>query len=198
MGKLSDFNLQIYIDKYKTNTFMETGTGTGSGIQYAIKFPFAEINSCEIDVAQAHALSTAFSFDKRVHIYPYDSERFLTELLSKRSPEFPILFFLDAHFPGADLGKASFDAEKNIDIRLPLEKELELISMFRPKMNDVIIIDDLRIYEKGPFKGGNMEDYGVEHCAKYIGLDFVKKIYDTSHNFTKIYEDSGYLILEPK
>jgi hypothetical protein len=198
MGVLKDFNLQTYIDKFKTEAFIETGTGTGTGVQYAMSFPFQSIDSCEIDEIQAKHLSQRFAYDPRVTIWPKESSAFLTEVLSKASPNMPMLFFLDAHFPGADLGKAEFDAEKNIDVRLPLEKEVELISMFRPNMKDVIIIDDLRIYEKGPFQGGNMGDYGVEHCAKYIGLDFVEKIFQNSHTFEKLYKDSGYLILQPK
>ncbi len=198
MGQLKDFDLQKYIKDFSTNLFVETGSGTGTGIEYAMKFPFHSIDSCEIDLEQADKLTKRYSHDKRVTIWPKESSRFLTEFLSKTSPAFPILFFLDAHFPGADLGKAKFDAEPNLDIRLPLEKELLIIDMFRPESKDVIIIDDVRIYEKGPFSGGNMIDYGVEHCANYTGLDFVSKIFQDTHNITKSYKDSGYLVLEPK
>ncbi len=108
---------------------------------------------------------------------------------------FNAIFWLDAHFPGVDLGFASYDAEVNLDTRLPLERELDVIHRVRGGFQDVILIDDLRIYEKGPFEHGNMDRVGQGDVAKY-GLEFLEK-FRKRYTIEKIYRDEGYIVLSP-
>ena len=76
----------------------------------------------------------------------------------------PTLWWLDAHFPGADYGDAGYGAEEDIDKRLPMEKELKIMVQNRDLSNDIIFMDDLRIYVDRDFVAGSWvhkENYTV-------------------------------------
>jgi hypothetical protein len=106
----------------------------------------------------------------------------------------PSLFFLDAHFPGADFGYKTYEEEKNKDIRIPLEKELETLKKFKFINKSYLIIDDLRIYEDGPFENGIWDKrflLGGEN------IDFIY-YYKETHFIEKNYQKQGFIILKPK
>lgn len=71
-----------------------------------------------------------------------------------------------------------------------------MIKSLRPNFNDVIIVDDLRIYETGPFKGGNMPDNIIPPAKRNI--DFVYELFSKSHDIIKLYDDHGYIVIVPK
>lgn len=197
MGTLNKFNLNEYITKFDTQVFVETGLGTGNSFNYARQFSFNKLYSCDIDNL-AITKYNADSNDSRLTIFGQSSEIslpiFLQEIENSSSN---ILFWLDAHFPNETNG-AAYDQEQDLNIRLPLEKELNLIFQERIRKNftkDVIIIDDLRIYKDQKYSGGSMKEIGLDHIAKY-GLDFLDN-YKPTHNFIEILDDQGYLILEP-
>lgn len=194
MGALKTFDLQQYINKYNTKVFVETGTGQGHSLTFAGQFQFNQLFSTEIIKSQVDKLRIAFCRDIRTAILHGNSYEILEWLLPKISDN--IFFWLDAHYPGADLGLKSFDAEQNIDIRLPLEKELDVIYRLRKNHKDIILCDDLRIYEKCPQGIDNMDDIGCGHIKKY-GLDFLDKFKET-HIINKIYREEGYIEILPK
>ena len=84
----------------------------------------------------------------------------------------------------------------NKDIKLPLRKEIELIKKLRPGFNDVILIDDLRIYETGPYKSGNMPDNILAPSVRNV--DFVTEAFAKSHNIQRSFLEEGYLLVLPK
>lgn len=194
MGQLYKFNLQEYIDKYNILTFVETGSGCGQGIEHAKKFDFKEIISSEIIAPHANQLRNRFSSDSRIKILTGNSSVILEEILP--SIKTNILFWLDAHYPGADIGYANYETEKDIDVRLPLEKEIQVIHKLRKNFNDVILCDDLRIYEHGPFESKNMDETGHGNIKKY-GLNFLEKLKE-KYNIIKHYQNEGYLEILPK
>ena len=49
---------------------------------------------------------------------------------------------MDAHFPGADFGLASYGDVEDMDERLPLQKELENNVKNKEVTNDDIVIDE--------------------------------------------------------
>lgn len=194
MGNLNKFNIQSYIEKYKTLTFVETGSGEGKGIEVARKHDFYQIFSTEILESQVFKLNAYFSKDPKICIMKGNSFSILEKILPKIKTN--ILFWLDAHYPGADLGLAKYDDEKDIDIRLPLEKEIETIFNLRKEFQDVILCDDLRIYENGPFESKNMDEIGCGNIKKY-GLEFLNKL-NNKYIITKHYQDEGYLEITPR
>lgn len=196
MGSINYFNLQGIKDRYKLDVFFETGLGYGTSLRYAQNFDFKKLFSTEIIVAQAEKLIPEFSEDSRVEILIGDSPVSLEATIPKIEG-MNCLWFLDSHLPGGDCGYNAYDAEQNLDIRLPLERELDIIYRTRVGTHrDVIICDDLRLYEDAPYEGGNLNEMGLGHLTKY-GTEFLKK-FEKSHVITKLYCDTGYIVMEPR
>jgi hypothetical protein len=106
-----------------------------------------------------------------------------------------ILFWLDAHFPGADGRLTDYNHEPNDSIRCPLENELESIKSIRAGREDVFLIDDLRIYERGPFATGDLP----EHIRRPAGdgVEFAYRLFSDTHHILKLFDDDGYLLMLP-
>jgi hypothetical protein len=195
MGELFFFPLGKLIEIFKCDTFFETGTGFGFGVHFARMFPFRNIFSVEILASEGARLRAPFSSDRRIQLFAGRS----TEIMSQVLPQIQgnIIFWLDAHFPGAHHHLQGYDAERDLDTRLPLEKELALIKQLRPGKRDVILIDDLRIYEKDNYEWGNMSDYGQEALGKYDSK-FLYTMFEETHTAQKFLNHTGYLALLPK
>ena len=72
--------------------------------------------------------------------------------------------------------------------------ELEIINSSRPSHGDVIIIDDLRIYENGPFESGNTPDWAETLAPEEKNIDFVDRIFP-NRVVQRDYRREGYLII---
>lgn len=194
MGSINRFNLNKIIKDYNTIYFFETGTGQGTSIEYAVKSPFKKIISTEIIPQLAEKASKKFTSFENVSILESDSIKALEEELPKLDKN--CIFWLDAHFPGADAGLKEYDATSDESIRLPLEKEINLIKKMRIGFDDVFIIDDLRIYENGLYQHGNAP---ADTRPRYHrNIDFIYQQFSQSHLITKLYLDEGYLLLFPR
>lgn len=182
---------------HKTLYLIETGTGLGESIKFA-KDCFRMNYTIEVMPEIYEKAKIELGSETNVMLICNDSKRGLKQILEsdKVLHTEPILFFLDAHFPGADFGLADYDAGYDDDLRIPLKQELETISRLRGDYlkNDVFIIDDLRIYEEGPFEAGNWE-----HRDKLggKGIDFVYDLFAETHYIEKDYRYQGFIILKP-
>jgi hypothetical protein len=194
MGSIKKFDLNRIIQEYKTPFFFETGTWKGDSVVYARQSPFEKIISAEIIPELAAAAGERFKSDSKVKIVTGDS----ASVLEKELPGLygNCLFWLDAHFPGADAGLTTFEAETNEEVRLPLQTELEIIKKSRAKYKDVLIIDDLRIYEEGPYENGNAPVDTLP--KKNRSIRFINEYFDDSHIILKSWLDEGYILLFPK
>ncbi len=190
MGLLTRFNLSDYKDH---KIFVETGTHYGDAVDYALGFHFEQIHTIEIDPFLYKRLIGKYNpLPLSLELHLGASRDIFPTLLPGLSET---VFWLDAHFPCADDRRAGYGDEKDIELRLPLEKELRQIKKYKDISGDVFLIDDLRIYEDGPFAAGNWVDrlkFGGD------GIEFVEEILGDTHTITKRYEDQGYLIATPK
>ncbi len=195
MGTLRDFRLE----QFNSNVFFETGTGRGDSLKYALEGNFERIYSVELDVRTYLRYSLPLrlrSLFRNVTLLNSSSIHALKEYIPRLSPDDRVLFFLDAHYPGEHSGHFSgYKAEQDRDRRLPLERELEVIRKFREACDDVIIVDDLRIYENGPFEDGNTPDWAETLNPKEKNIDFVNRIFP-GRQIRKDYRKQGYLIIE--
>lgn len=195
MGELYLHNLDDYITKYGCSVFVETGTGKGVGLSTALKFPFKKLYSIEIMESLFLECLEKFKED-RVEILNESSIEGLKVVLEKIEEESSAFFWLDAHFPGADFHLNSYDyLIDQPKLHKPLKNEIQIISGGRDTSKDVFIIDDLQIYEEGPYELLNQE-----FVNKYgsFGLDFIEDCFSESHTFTRDYRHQGFLILTPK
>lgn len=195
MGTLNDHNLHAYKDKHNTSVLVETGTGQGVAIVYALKADcFDSIYSIET-VRQLFQGNLHLQIDNpQVNLHEGISVDCLPRILKEVSAEKPILFWLDAHFPGADFGMCAYDMFKGDEkIHAPLRLELESIVKHRPSYTkDVFIIDDYALYRR---EGSKL----INHPG-YIGggIDFIRNMFESTHTLVIDPRDNGYIILEPK
>src|SRR5512147_2076282 len=118
MGTLRFFNLQAMMEAHGCRSLFETGTGIGDGVAYASYFHFDRIWSVEIHPDIAATARERFGGDARIEVINATSEEALARVLPTVPRDASILFWLDAHFPGADFGLASYQDEKDADRRL--------------------------------------------------------------------------------
>jgi len=59
----------------------------------------------------------------------------------------------------------------------------------------VFILDDLRIYEDGPYEYGNWD---LRKFIPNLNLDFLNDIVSKTHTISKDMRHQGFLILTPK
>ena len=197
MGALSRFDLARMSTQYGLLHFVETGTGIGQSLAYACRFGFRTLWSCEIEASLAFRAVAVFAQDRRVTIWERESQNFLEHTCRVIPDDEPVLFWLDAHFPGADYGIRGYGAEKNEAIRLPLPSELEIIARYRPDGRDVILCDDLRVWIDAPFASGNLPESVRPFCPRERSAEMFERVLGTTHTVTLRYEDEGYVMLTP-
>jgi hypothetical protein len=80
---------------------------------------------------------------------------------------------------------------------MPLKVELELISRVRPSAKDVIIVDDLNLYEDGPFENGVINNNYANIPASVRDLKFITSLFP-GKEILRNFQDEGYLIIRPR
>ena len=207
MGNINIFNLNELIEKNNASVFIETGTLYGDGITHALKFGFKKIISIEIIPEVAENARQKFKDHSNVEIITGHSTDVLKSILPNIKEN--IVFWLDAHFPGCDANIKTYDEIKKLDYshNLPLEDELNLISERVLNYKDVLICDDLWIYED--VTKGKLTDFNT-HCKLHnhnIRLEEINQGKDLSilyrkfgntHEFKKVYREQGFVIVYPK
>lgn len=194
MGSIKKFNLSRIIKEYNTTYFFETGTWKGDGVAYAARSPFKKILSSEIIPEIAEKAIERFKTDNRVSILTGNSTDVLASNIGKLDGN--CVFWLDAHFPGAEEGINKYNDFEDEKVKLPLAEEIRLISEQRKNYQDVILIDDLRIYEEGPYKSGNLPDNVLP--PKIRNVNFLNEYFGKTHIVLKSFENEGYAMLFPK
>lgn len=204
MGDLRTFDIDGLVKKFNLLAFVETGTFQGDTVEFC-REKFLSVDSIEIDEFLVEQARVRFKDYPRVKIWSGSSSVVLRSVLDGHSLN--TLFWLDAHFPGADKGASPYTAEANLDTRLPLEKELAIVKDHCRRCRDVVVIDDLRVYEDGPFEGGTIEDHFRNHVPPLTrrdlvgdkNSDFIYEIFkELDYECSKDYRHQGYLIFQPK
>ena len=124
--------IKEYARKYQCPIFFETGTYKGDMIQ-AVKHDFKQIYSVELSESLYQKAKLRFQNDPHVILCQGDSGKVLAETLKQISK--PCLFWLDAHYSGANTAKGEKFS--------PIVEEITPILNHCVK-NHVILIDDAR------------------------------------------------------
>ena len=187
MGFLGYFDLNKFLKHCPY--FIETGLGGGAGIIHAKQFPFKKLYSMEtIDVIYESGKAALEPLDDRIEIFQGTSIEILPDLLLKIPQEEGIVFWLDAHYPGADYGIGTHKDAYPADVKFPLVEELDIISKTRSLNNCIIICDDYRIYKEGKYDNGVLP----EHADSRYGEVVMPKHYDVEVHCAH----EGYLVLK--
>lgn len=201
MGELVIFDLQPYITKYNCKNYVETGTGMGVCLGHAVKYNFDKFYSIELDGELVEAANRKFPQDNVNVIHDYSSKG-LAELVPTLPQDIPVFFFLDAHFPGADFHKITY--EESIrefkEEAFPLLNEIKIIKEHRDISKDVFIIDDWKLYDDTL----NYEFPGWKYktLQEELGLtttsDTITDEFEQTHNWEINLRHQGFLIATPK
>lgn len=195
MGELFLHDLNGYISN-GNKTFVETGTGKGTGIEYAKKHDFTKLYSIEIMEVLYQECVRKFGGDDRINLINDNSIDGLSGILPIIKNE-KTVFWLDAHFPGADFQLGGYDDEHPKHIKNPLEAEINIITTNKDTSQDVFILDDLGLYEPGKYQMSNAK---LKEYREKLGLNnqFIYDKFQDTHNIRKDFRHQGFLIMEPK
>lgn len=157
--------LKLLRDDYtKYSTFVESGTNNGLTI-FSMEQFFQTLYTIEIDKALYDSTKAKYHGNKITFLLG-DSTKVLPTILPKIGDA---IFFLDGHWSSCNTGRGDKDC--------PLLEEMALInSMFAG--NSIVIIDDCRLFGKGPASGHN-EDWTDISSDKIINIckDRLKDMY---------------------
>lgn len=182
MGSLTRFNPY----RYKCDLYIEIGTGSGSCLSWAIQsMCFKEYYSVDLDKEFVLKAQQKYPI---ANIASGRSVDLIEHWLKKLNNNHKILFFLDAHFPGADFNGEKYDV--SAPNAVPLEEELLLIKKYRQNCSDYIICDDARIYKQDNYQNGNTEWLQVPG-----GIDFIYNIFPNSKISIDL-SDEGYILID--
>lgn len=183
MGYLTSFDLR----SFGCDVLVETGTGLGTSLIAAASAGcFDRLYSCDVDRPLVYAARIKVPQARiGTGLSTVCLARWLAEDLRA---EDRVLFFLDAHFPGADFRGQPYTFD--IDHAVPLREELELIRRHRPSARDVIICDDARVYVEGQYAHGP-SPFGLVPG----GMDFVYDLFPRDH-VSIDYRDEGYIVID--
>ena len=206
MGLLREHKLTDYIDRYNLKYYFETGTGKAECLEYALRYPFEEYWTVDIDEDLIEESFKKFkNMSKNINLLIGKSTDILDEYVPQIPKESPTLFYLDAHFPGADFQKCTYEESirEHKKDAFPLEEEVDVILEKRDISKDVFIIDDLVLYEEGDFeclKVGCVWEYGwlQEELDLKTDSKFLYEKFEKTHDFKKDLRSQGYLIITPK
>lgn len=203
MGALYHFDLQPWITKYNLVSYVETGGGLGTCLEWALKYPFERTYSVELDPEFSQELSRKFPLSHIINDYSTVGLESILRIL----PEDPCLFWHDAHFVGnPDHHKTTYaeSIRENGQKSFPLEEELDILIARRDISKDVIIIDDLALYDANSncewCRAGNSFQYR-DLCSQMgvrLNLEAITSKLSSSHSLSIDNRAQGYLIALPK
>lgn len=150
--------IKEYARKYQCPVFFETGTYNGDMIQ-AVKHDFKQIYSVELSESFYKQARLRFQNDPHIILLQGDSGKVLPEILKQVSK--PCLFWLDAHYSGANTAKG--------------EKFSPIMEEIGPILNHyvrdhIILIDDAREFTG---KGGYPDIVGFTQEVTRIRQDLM-------------------------
>jgi len=165
---------------YEYDTFIETGTHLGNTI-LQMEPLFNDLHTIEIKKDLYESTKSKYNGNK-ITFYLGDSSLLLKNICLLVDK--PAIFFLDGHWSCGDTGKGTKD--------VPLYEELKnIINFFKNKA--IIIIDDFRLFEKGPIT--NTEIVNWEDINKNTVLEIVSKRLSMNYHLPSNLSHDDRLIL---
>lgn len=160
--------LKLLENNYKDYPiFIETGTFMGDTIMEMEPY-FTNLYTIEIKREFYERMKNKYKGGK-IEFYLGDSSDVLTEILPNINDK--SIIFLDGHWSADNTGRGKKDC--------PLYEELTSIMLYH-KNEALIIVDDVRLFGKGPNKGNeicNWEDINVENVLKIVEKRINKKYF---------------------
>lgn len=187
MPKLNkEFLLLLQDDYTKYNIFIETGTYNGETI-FSMEPLFNKLYTIEIsekyytNTKNNYFSKNMVSYDNKINFLLGDSSIVLQYVLPIITDK--CIFFLDGHWSSDDTGRGEKDC--------PLIEEITHINNLC-KTEAIIIIDDYRLFEKGP-NIGFLEDWSDINKQKIVDI-LQKRISKVYHLDSECSKDDRLII----
>jgi hypothetical protein len=208
MTTISSLGINDLAKKYALTDFVETGTLHGDSVAYALENGFSRAWSIEINKLLYEQCASRFHDDKRITLLYGSSHKLLPSLCQVLSAaRRKCLFWLDAHFPGADAGLNKYGDYASEEENMPILHEVcGIFSTLNE--NSVVIIDDMRCFadlkslQYHDFDG-HMKSLGEraigcnrETLVK-VTLDDIISLIPSTHSYRINEQEEGSLIIEP-
>jgi hypothetical protein len=201
MGELNIFNLDFFKTDFGCTTYVETGTGIGVCLRHMINYDFQQYYSIDLDGDLIEQAKINFPQDNINFIHDYSTQA-LEKLVPTLPIDTPVLFFLDAHFPGADFGKMSY-TESITEFKqtaFPLIQEINIIQKHRDISKDCFIIDDWKLYDST--LNYEMPGWEYEQLQKQLNIvtdgNQIINLFKDTHDHEVKLRHQGFLFLTPK
>jgi len=194
MGSLKRFNLRSLSAATGICTLVQSGTGLGASINWAMQCQYAAVHSVERETSLHAKAAAMFSECPQVHLAQGDSVSFLRTQGPMISG--PKLVYLNAYFASDTLpGKGPHECLLSSPESFWLLDEVTAIqSFFGPE--DVLIIDNARMYQSGDFQLGECPP--VARCWHQLAeLEALFDRWSDSHFLCILQSDQGYFCLIP-
>lgn len=198
MGALSRIGLDFLVQAHALDAFVETGTGHGHNLITALQWPeLKDLRSIEIDEQTWHRNVVTFSNEPRVRLYHGDSPNVLPGIaVEMNALDRRVLWFLDAHYPGSGrLVPLPMVPTPSPLAAVPLSREFAALVAHRDLRRDVLVIDDLCLFEAGEYESD------APQLRANLGLGslwWVESQLCGTHEITRVMRDGGYMIAKPK
>jgi hypothetical protein len=151
------------LETYKNgDTFIETGTARGDGIEAALEAGFDHIISIEINPGVYADATKRFIDAPGVNIMLGDSAKVLKAIMPLLNR--PVLFWLDAHWSTGEPELPTMD-------KCPLLRELQAIASHTIK-DHVIMVDDMRYFRPGLPQWHDIQIPEIEEAVRAINPDY--------------------------
>ncbi len=195
MGSLRRFNLRAIRELANIDLLVETGTGAGISVSWALKCGFREIHSIEIEERLNQHNLAQFASNASVNLHFGESANLLKSIVSQVKGK--KLVYLDAHFVGgADFGMTPYEQAREVPESFPLLDELAALQDHFGS-DDILVVDDARMYQEGGFQLGMCPGF-ARQWGRQAELEALFDHWAESHVQVVLESDHGYFILIPK
>lgn len=195
MGSLFRFNLRQLRQTFGLDRLVETGTGRGDSLAWALRSGFPELRSVELAEPLFAACRERFAAFPQVRLEQGASGDFLRRIATE--PGRPTFFFLDAHFlGGADFGLTTYAESARDPGSYPLLDELDVL-LAGDLTDCVVVLDDVRMYFEGAFQNGECPEFARRWHEQAALMERVGRLAAT-HSAYLMRDDEGYLVIAPK
>ena len=175
---LNKLNIENLFNNYET--FVETGTFMGETI-VTMEPLFKNLHTVEIKKEFYQNIKMRYNGDK-INFHLGDSSIILKDICNNLFS--PTLFFLDGYWSAGNTGKGDKDC--------PLYEELNNIMKYC-KYKCIIIIDDVRLFGKGPNKGNEICNW--EDINETTILNIVNERLETHYFIDSPFSNKDRMIL---